>query len=78
MYNKDLKRMKLLKEFVLMPEQEDQKKADEQCFYCELYDGRDGIGEKACKFKSICGTDKEELKKELSIMIDTLMREKIF
>jgi hypothetical protein len=65
--------IKLLKEYVLMNDREVQDYADNRCFYCKLYMNR-GEGQEPCKFQNICEKDQSDLRKELSEIIDELIK----
>ena len=69
----DKQYLKLLKEYVLMTDKEQQEYADIKCFYCKLY-MNSGEGEEPCKFQKICGKDHSELRQELSELVDELMK----
>jgi hypothetical protein len=65
-------RLHLLKEYLLVSDKDDQAMADDVCFYCSIYEPNKGEGLPPCKFKDICGTDRDILKFELRSLIDEL------
>lgn len=66
------KEIKLLKEYVLMTDKEQQGYADTKCIFCRIYMNKKE-GEEPCKFQNICGYSHSELRKKLSKIIDEIL-----